>query len=119
MQTNDFIAVTTASDSFHPCVITANYIALKMQMIKACISKSGRPSEKQHSRFEDTIEIFELKIIVSFEIRVDMGVGDKIEFGGTDLLSKKELLLTSLSAEKLLAASLKNMDLKNLFLGNK
>ena len=53
--------------------------------------------------FEARIKSFELKIIGSFEIRVDMGVGDKIELGGTDLLSKEELLLISLWAEKLLA----------------
>ena len=59
--------------------------------------------------FEARIKSFELKIIVSFEIRVDMGVGDKIELGGTDLFLKEELLLISLWAKKLLAASLKNM----------
>ena len=32
--------------------------------------------------FEARIELFELKISVSFETRVDMSVGDKFEFGG-------------------------------------
>ena len=83
MHTNDSTVVTKASDSFHFWVITANSIALKMQMIGACISKSGRQSEKPvFSFFEATNKLFELKIIVSFEIRVDIDVGDKMELRG-------------------------------------
>ena len=74
MHTNDSTVITKASDSFRLWVTTANSIALKMQMIGACLSKFGRRPKSQHSRFEATIELFEfeLKIIVSFEIRVDM-----------------------------------------------
>ena len=54
-----------------------------MIMIGACMSKSGRQLENPAFLFfKARIKLFELNIIVSFETKVDTGVGDKIELEG-------------------------------------
>ena len=71
--------------------------------------------------FEATIKLFELKLIVSFETRVDMGVGDKIEVGGHWFIVKRRIASYLFIGREVASCITKNMVLKNkyLFLENK
>ena len=78
----DSIVVTKVSDSFHTRVITvSSFYSTKIENDRSMYKQIWSPIKKASILvFETTIKLFELKIIASFEVRVDIGVGDKIEW---------------------------------------